>query len=285
MYNYIGFGIHPSFSLIVLNLAFVYNFTFDWQSSMAWAGWTLSVEMIFYAMFPLVIGSIKTLRSAVLFMGVAVAVSAAAVTANHSMPSPALPVLCSFPTQLQFFAAGIVAYFLFTRGRALRVDGAILPLICFCVVALSSIVVVNTNVMVSNSDAAIALQYGAAVPLFLALCVWQSVAPSWIFANRFVVYWGERSFSIYLLHIPILIATKGFFHQQLLPIFGAHAGFYICGTIVISLTLVTSWITYRFVERPGMRLGAWLENFFRVRDSLVATATASNARARCIGGA
>ncbi|RXZ36968.1 acyltransferase [Oxalobacteraceae bacterium CAVE-383] len=66
-----------------------------------------------------------------------------------------------------------------------------------------------------------------------------------VFANRPMVLCGECSFSIYLLHMPVIY----FFHKYLaqpLPL-ALLAPF-------IASVLGLSWLNYRLVERPGARL-------------------------------
>ena len=66
-----------------------------------------------------------------------------------------------------------------------------------------------------------------------------------VFANRPLLLCGECSFSIYLLHMPVIY----FFHKyvaQPLPL--------LLLIPFIALVLGLSWLNYRLVERPGARL-------------------------------
>jgi peptidoglycan/LPS O-acetylase OafA/YrhL len=66
-----------------------------------------------------------------------------------------------------------------------------------------------------------------------------------VFANRALVLCGECSFSIYLLHMPVIYFFHKYFVQPL-PL-AMLAPF-------IALVLGLSWLNYRLVERPGARL-------------------------------
>jgi peptidoglycan/LPS O-acetylase OafA/YrhL len=66
-----------------------------------------------------------------------------------------------------------------------------------------------------------------------------------VFANRPLVLCGECSFSIYLLHMPVIYLFHKYFAQPqplllLIPF--------------IALVLGLSWLNYRLIERPGARL-------------------------------
>jgi peptidoglycan/LPS O-acetylase OafA/YrhL len=78
------------------------------------------------------------------------------------------------------------------------------------------------------------------------------------FEHRVALYWGERSYSVYLCHLPVLsLAVYEFAGtgSRPWPFLGAVTLCTICGTAALSI------ITYRFIERPGMALGQLLAGF------------------------
>ncbi|HEY4316388.1 MAG TPA: acyltransferase [Herbaspirillum sp.] len=85
--------------------------------------------------------------------------------------------------------------------------------------------------------------------LFGALLVFSFSFPSAlgdaVFANRAMVLCGECSFSIYLLHMPVIYFFHKYLAQPLPPAMLAP---------FIALVLGLSWLNYRLVERPGARL-------------------------------
>ena len=76
-----------------------------------------------------------------------------------------------------------------------------------------------------------------------------------IFENRVALFWGDRSYSVYLCHFPVLcvavplLANPIFTKWQLL-------GLVTLGTV--TGTAMVSILTYRYVERPGIRFGHFL---------------------------
>lgn len=82
-----------------------------------------------------------------------------------------------------------------------------------------------------------------------ALLIWLALQPGFLQralrhpAPRFL---GTISFSLYLVHIPILAALQHGLHGRLSPAAIASIG--------IVTSLVTAWVFYRAVERPAHRL-------------------------------
>jgi peptidoglycan/LPS O-acetylase OafA/YrhL len=76
--------------------------------------------------------------------------------------------------------------------------------------------------------------FGSAVALFHQAC-----------SSRVAVFFGEISFSLYLLHAIILAFFRG---VHPLPE-------YLMGPAILLLTIAVSVVTYYLIEKPGMRLG------------------------------
>lgn len=93
-----------------------------------------------------------------------------------------------------------------------------------------------------------------------ALCIWQSLRPSFAIANKPFEYLGEQSFSIYLIHPTPITFLKDYLirsYDALLPHLGTYA-FFVCAALIIGTTLIFAEFTYKFIEVPGIRLGRQL---------------------------
>jgi peptidoglycan/LPS O-acetylase OafA/YrhL len=100
-----------------------------------------------------------------------------------------------------------------------------------------------------------------------ALCLWQSTQPSFIIAHGLFQYFGERSFSIYLVHPVVIEFFKSFIfktYEELLPFIGAHA-YFVCAILILAVILIFVEMTYRLIEVPGIHLGrrliVWKRNY------------------------
>lgn len=72
--------------------------------------------------------------------------------------------------------------------------------------------------------------------------------------SRAALFFGARSYSIYLCHYPVL----AFCHASIAPSAGRWETF---GTLILigpALTMIVAEFTYRFVERPGIAIGSRL---------------------------
>jgi peptidoglycan/LPS O-acetylase OafA/YrhL len=83
-----------------------------------------------------------------------------------------------------------------------------------------------------------------------------SAPARFFFGNRFIVFCGECSFSIYLLHMPVIYVCHKFLR-------GPFHAIYLIPFLAVVLLL--SWLNYRLVERPGARLIKSAGNLFKRR--------------------
>ncbi|WP_223620249.1 acyltransferase [Lysobacter sp. ESA13C] len=75
-----------------------------------------------------------------------------------------------------------------------------------------------------------------------------------LLVNRATCFLGTISYSLYLVHPFVVSLLYGVFARSYehLPPGAAYAG---CAAISLALAIPAAWLTYRFVEKPGIRLG------------------------------
>jgi peptidoglycan/LPS O-acetylase OafA/YrhL len=101
-----------------------------------------------------------------------------------------------------------------------------------------------------------------------------SAIGNWFFANRAIVLCGEWSFSIYLLHMPLIYLFRKIHPESFQP--------FILLPLVI-LVLLFSWLNFQLIERPGARLIRSVGAAFK-RKFLAVSPTAASPRAMPLGG-
>lgn len=133
----------PSITSILLNLFFVFGFFPDPETGLVMAGWSVGVEMIFYVLFPVLLMTITTKRTALLFLFVALLISYAGKVQLHARYLEIVPLpkwdwsTFAFLPNLLFFAAGIYAY---RYAQNLKADGRPLPVLVPWIALLAIIV-------------------------------------------------------------------------------------------------------------------------------------------------
>ncbi|RSO23946.1 acyltransferase [Streptomyces sp. WAC 06725] len=215
--------------------------------------WSISCEMFFYTLFPLLIAAARKIPAARL--GACWAILAVAVL---TLPLTALTVaapalgrgidvgrdsmwLCYFfpPMRLAEFALGIVTARLVAAGRWPRVPRALLLVLPVPAVGLAPLCPPP-------------LRYGALAAIPLALVIAHLAladgreTPRPLARPAFVAL-GEASYALYIVHWPLLLAFR--------HLLGYERAFTIPTSLALAaagavLAQATALIVYRFVERP-----------------------------------
>ena len=246
---------------VALTATFLHGWTPRSIDSVVPGGWSIAVEMTFYAVLPLVW---RRIRSA----GAAVAVALGCVVLNialgrlvdrlgpHLFPNDPRYLVQAFtelwfPAQAAVFAVGIALYHLTADDRRwlepLRSGRrAAVPL----AVGLYSVVALGT--FASHTLLPPQVLYAAAlVPVVLAL----AARPYAVLVNGLTTRVGTLSFSCYLLHFAILTALGRALAHTSLSRWPAEAQFAVWWAAALAGTVAASAVTYRAIERPGIALG------------------------------
>lgn len=216
-------------------------------------GWSVAAEMGFYLLLPLLFRGINNLGAA---LGL-VAVSLVVYVVSQSMIDaffagvypPAQQYLITsfkhqnFLAQLPVFAAGIAAYFLardYSRNRRIAVAASAL------LAALLLLALLFPDAPMLHNH----LSIGAMLALFTFVL---ACFPVKLIANRFCIFIGRISFSIYLMQFVVIDAFRGLGLTSHFPSGDMSWSAYFL--LLTGVTAAVSWITYRTIEQPGIRLG------------------------------
>jgi peptidoglycan/LPS O-acetylase OafA/YrhL len=258
----------PSLGTVALNLLFLFNLSPEHMPSLVMGGWTVGVEMIFYAVLPVIAMLIRRIESALVFLVLSAALG---YFASSFTPSPDQwwTADWNFVANLRWFACGIVSYFIFMRLQKNKTSKRTTAALCgaVCILAIAAHFVIND----------VQIKVLPIMAFMIAICTWQAYAPSYVLLNSIAQYWGERSYSIYLLHAPLLLlmvpyyaALKSSGYQVVAILIGS------CSSVAILFFIAA--VTYRFIERPGMTLSRALTHsrpLFAVHHNLAANAATS----------
>lgn len=160
------------------------------------------------------------------------------------------------PSNLGFFAYGILAYRVAfsesTGSRRIRRAAPIVSLL-----AILGLLALPDDHVLRQGEGLGTILWGLA---FALLCTWRGVAKPQ-HGNPVMHYLGERSYSIYLLHPLVIWLTRARL-QDLYAAWaggmGALAAWLACAALLLAVLLVLCEVSYRLVELPGIRVGAWI---------------------------
>ena len=208
-------------------------------------GWSISLEWQFYLIAPVLFLLAKPGR--LLWLALAVLV----LVILGSIGYGAVGYL---PSQLIFFAVGILSFYLFRYSTWYdRINGRVRGAAVLA--------------------AAVALYYWATNPL--PWMVWlitmhilfaHRTGPSFmgrISGSRPLIRLGDISYSIYLLHIPILYIVF-FLLLRIFPPLEPWQFLSMALPFTFAATLAGATLTHRFIEKPGVKLGRTLAH--RIAD-------------------
>ena len=242
---------------IILNILFIFNFAPKEAEGLVWASWSIGVEVVFYAFLPIVVLSIRSIRSAVKLWIVAVLVSYIYRRVLEADPSIPLGYAhYAFMSQLGVFCGGVLGYWAFDKIK-LSTDALRRKLWWLLVlvgpVAAIFLISDSANFLVAPGRPDTQL-WGLSFGFISALTAFSAQR---LMSKPIFHYFGERSYSIYLIH-TVVIYLMGPFIRQLYelcyPILGGY-GFVVCGLVVLIPTLLASELTYRYIEVPGIMIG------------------------------
>jgi peptidoglycan/LPS O-acetylase OafA/YrhL len=242
---------------IPLNLTFTFGFVPF--TELVWGGWAVGVEMIFYFIFPVLLLTIRTHRSALTLLIVSIMLSYFIRSALHTQYLTVTPQpkwdwsYFAFASNMCFFAMGIYAFHLGHIVEKSILLNRIVPLLTLIIIG--GLLFFNVGKYFYGSGRLDIVLWGLG---FMLLCTWQSVSPSLVIANRFFEYLGERSFSIYLLHPVVIMVSQKVslftIYDICQPYIGLYA-FFVCAILITALVMVFAECTYRLIELPGIRFG------------------------------
>jgi peptidoglycan/LPS O-acetylase OafA/YrhL len=259
-----------------------YGFLQSYQFTWLWGGiapaWSLSTEVAFYAFLPgfgaaaawMCRGGHAGERARL--QAILVAVLAVSGLAFHYavQAAPHVDLMATLPASLSWFAAGMALALASARFSGRESDSRVLRLIAKCpgtcwalalaVYAGIAITPIFPRATVAAKYTAFAhtlehLLYAVVALLVMLPAVFGQGAggfPRRLLANRVLTWLGVVSYGIFLWHNPLQKAMAA----GILPSLIRIPEFPLLSAIlsVLPATVLCSWLSYRLIERPAMKL-------------------------------
>lgn len=261
------YGTEPNPTEVVTNVLFVNNFWPKYVAGIPFAGWSVSVEVLFYIMFPLLFVAFRTIWSGVILAIAAVLIGEVSRFYLDAIPGPIDPYgQFSIATNFRYFAFGILAYLIYARLRATPIGAPKAHIaIVLAYHAFFAALIAGLFVVILRFEGQLRPMHRLDMVLWGALFC---IATVWLTVRRLdflnwapIQFLGERSYSLYLMHmIPIVYMQKptAWVYHQFEPYMQVWA---LIPTVMMNwiVVVIVSSITYALIERPGMALGRQLE--------------------------
>jgi len=241
---------------IAMAATFTHGFMPDTITSVVPGSWSIADEMMFYAIFPLLMLGLDRVR----FVAAALAAMAVVLVcfgiqrnayayAMH-IADPAWRAAWGtflylwFMQQLPCFLFGMLAYKWMAEGRAVRWPAALV-----LISLLAMVIVAFYPALPYIGRSGLSTQYGFIFAAFaLGLAHWQP----WFLVNPVIGWIGKVSFSAYLVHLWVS-STFAVPHANYAEAFAA----------LTAITVAISSITYLVIEEPFNQWGRRLAKRFR----------------------
>jgi peptidoglycan/LPS O-acetylase OafA/YrhL len=256
------YGVSHGMSDILTSATFVFNLVPQGELGWVWASWTIGIEMVFYALFPLFYLFARNRPQAVtMTLGLLVLWTAIQGLVAYVPSEPKTRELFlqwSFLKFLPVFGCGAIAYHLLMSEGRIRERSRDIGILLIVGALTLWVALVNGWL-----PALFGNQYYWQGLVFLCLLVGAAWAPVRVIVNRFSTYLGRISYSLYLNHptlVLLLSPVYAWIYQRNL---GLTISFLACVFITLAAAITVSEITYRFVEEPGIKLGKKVNRWLR----------------------
>ncbi len=246
----IGSNNLPGLYGYLLSFTFLFPFAPAKVNSIVGGGWSIGVEWMFYAFFPLILSFVRSWRLA-LFASIPfifIAVLGHKHFGLYLDGSLRVYGLLFFLSHIQYFLVGIAVFYLFigtdrTIFHSKQLNGIL-------VVAIVAFIVIYFKFW-SKFPEEIILSVGSFFLVYLS----SRGLPSYL-DNVVTRYLGLISYSIYLMQFPVIGAFKNYgFYSYISSVIKGDLLAYTASSLVTILTvLFISALTFKYVEKPGMKL-------------------------------
>ncbi|WP_368542577.1 acyltransferase family protein [Enterobacter soli] len=252
---------------IMNNILFIFNFIPGKQSSIAWAGWTIGVEMAFYVVFPIIYKYSKTLLSSVLVLGVALIFREIIKQVLLSQMGDNQATLLFYNTTVvrhaPAFIIGMITYNVYkdamTSGWLSRSKGmamVLISIISFLVVCY------NNNFVEKNYDANLIKATIFSI-LIIGLLAFRPKA----IVNNFSIFSGKISYSMYLVHPTVVYLLSPVTWWIKNSVGNEYISYLLLCVTTFGVVYGIATITYKTIEAFGNRTGKRLINYLEGRSS------------------
>ncbi|HAT5004545.1 acyltransferase family protein [Serratia marcescens] len=247
---YYAFQHTPSAFEVLMSGTFLFNLVPKMQDGIVWAGWSLSIEWVFYLLYPVIFIFSNNKKTIVVLWMLCVFISSSIA----KVQAEPIEIYMNILNHMVFFISGIFVYLYLKELQVLganlgRYSGFVSGLIMSSLMAL---------LIYCFAQDGYPFNIYIVYPL-----IWVGMIASSIIGipalinNRFTRFLGKASYSIYLMHGIVLYLLKAVGTYRWVDTFAVSGPMKFLISILITavLTIAISYLSYRYIEEPGIKLG------------------------------
>ncbi|MGO4742711.1 acyltransferase family protein [Serratia quinivorans] len=239
-----------SFLNVFTHVTFLFGFLPNFSFNTVLPDWSIGLEMQFYFLFPFIMLAVMRLG----FARACLAIILLCIIAKQLFSSyfSSFPMPSMILIKLHLFIAGM---FISEAIRAKKLK--------YVVFALAS-----AFISIYMQDSFNKIRFLAEIGMILMMAAilwpwgegsrWNSTLryPRWLLTNKISVLMGDVSYSVYLLHLLIVLPVIAFLLSNTqfagLP---SIVRFITASAIILPVTYGIAALLYKFIEKPGIKLG------------------------------
>lgn len=249
------------------NVLFIFNFIPGGQGSIAWAGWTIGVEMAFYVVFPIIYKYSKSILSSFFVLGIALMIREVfkhyLINIMGDSPSTILFYNTTVIRHAPVFIIGMITYNIYKdliKSELMNKDKGrnliLLSIISFLVVCY------NNNFFEKNYDANLIKSI-----IFSTLIVGLTSYRPKSIVNTFSIFSGKISYSMYLVHPTVVYLLSPVTWWIKKYVGNEYISYLILCVITFCIVYAIATITYKTIESFGNSSGKRLINYLESRTT------------------
>jgi peptidoglycan/LPS O-acetylase OafA/YrhL len=231
-----------TFGNILAHFTFLHGFRPSWINTLVPGGWSVGVEMIFYALMPIIFYKVNNINKATKLLLISIILSPV-----YRLLSKIISVgdfgyywYQFFPNQLPWFCWGIIMYFIIIENKSLHeVSTRTLLLLSLYILGLLFTGRFGSHIL-----------FGIG---FLVFSISISRDKFKIFVNPIFIYLGKISFSMYLVHFGVYTVLEKI--KFIDYVNNGIINYIIRFVIVTIIAAVISTISYNIIEKPFQKIG------------------------------
>lgn len=230
---------------VAMSFSLLFNLSPQYAGSIAWGGWAIGPEILFYIAFPFLYFYARPLIMKIAIL-TAFVVLFAAVRGYLDQTYEYRSLLRHAPN----FMMGLVVYDLYVKyknanhshrlGKGLLAVGLLAFAYC-SVYRPPHIALIDVSHFESMTYALIVLGAGLSQPKWLA--------------TKIMSFYGRISFSVYLWHLQLIFWLTPWLRMLYSPEIPIPISFLAATSIILAVTTVVATASYQFIERPAEKFG------------------------------